>query len=1415
MKFLQSYSLAAALLLLVAALGLEAAPLKRTLSPQTPMLLWQVQATWPTYEDPQADINAVPPDVRPYTVMMYCTAGAATNGYQLADYFCNVCQQNGMWCMMQCSSGVTINMNPTNAAPYEALYQKYPNLIGFGFAEQTWGFLGDWPVSFTNRCNLFVKLLQLADRYGGFLYVNEMQSYGGNSAENCVGKMKMSPDFAAATIAYRTNYIIGDKYTQGAGYYDNESCCLGQYLSGHAGSYAIRFDEFAWPWSGKSQLYGLKNPSFPQSAITNSFLPLFSCPEPAQGIPIAEHLMLQGATVVDGPEIPAYSTVYKGRMMPCYTNMICDIFRKVLDSTIQIPSLSNVLSRTPIAYVSDQNNVVTGDMYNGLYMMDGDGFANLTWLKSSGRYTSIPQVYTNRAYEMSFFKTNVLQSQQSARWATIAAKTNEFNTYFPAEYSSTNVFFAARRDNRWLTYNPWVNSNLVASASIPLQYNTCTNLYLQYPPQSFGVIVESNQTLQIYYNNYLTDKDVLYATTNTDIDTYIQNTFISNPPDNTSNTMRTTVFQISGCTNSPTYTLTDRGRHPATASFSSYSGGVFTLILTNNGPCDIAIACSGGAVRTNVAPAVNVMAAPTNFIPERPSPPYGLVAVPGASRATLSWHATNCLSYNIKRGTSLAGPFTNIATGMTNSVNLYSSFTSGATVYNTTYSLVDTGVSVSNTYYYVVSCVNVSGEGSNSAPAVVTVVPVSTYATNSAIADAYVESSNPGVNYGTSTNLLVKNTAGTATRAAYLMFDVRGLSNAQSATLVLTANRVDHQATNFLELAPTNWTETGLYWTNQPGGTGAMLATNTLAGSQVGTALAFDITSAATWQATNGGLLSIRITQQTNSDNDLIQFCSRENPTVNWRPALTWLAAPSYGLSPVGLAAVAVSSSQIDLSWSAASGANYYNVWRAAGGGSYAVIARGIMGTNYSDLGLDSQSSYAYAVTAVYGGGESAYCLPATATTPMLPAPSNLAATTNGNQVLLSWTSVAGADSYSVKRAFVSGGSYTTIASGIPVTNYSDTVYYTGTSYYYVVAGVDGGGSGAISPEASVTTANVLSMEPSDDAYVEDGTSTNSNFGTAPYLKVKNQGANTSFTRVSYLKFNVQMLSNSPSVKLALTPYQVDGSGVTNSFEWVTNTSWRETNIVWTNQPGGSGVLFTNIRGSGFAVGVPVVFDVTSNAVNRATNGGFLALRITDPNTNATLIGFCSKENPTASYHPVLQFMLPKPVINTPPSLAALSNRTIGVGVNLWITNVAADGDSPAQTLTFTLPVAPTNAVIESSNGVLRWRPLVSQADSTNLFAVAVADNGTPSLSATQSFQVVVLPLARPVIASLPLSVGRFALQVSGATGPDYQIQSSTNLKDWSVVLTTNSASLPFAWTNADMSLPMNFYRVQVGPPLP
>jgi hypothetical protein len=171
---------------------------------------------------------------------------------------------------------------------------------------------------------------------------------------------------------------------------------------------------------------------------------------------------------------------------------------------------------------------------------------------------------------------------------------------------------------------------------------------------------------------------------------------------------------------------------------------------------------------------------------------------------------------------------------------------------------------------------------------------------------------------------------------------------------------------------------------------------------------------------------------------------------------------------------------------------------------------------------------------------------------------------------------------------------------------------------------------------------------------------------------------------------------------------------------------------------------------------------------------------------------------------------------NTAPMLAPVSNRVINVGVNLIITNTATDSDTPAQTLTFSLTSAPTNATLGASSGIFNWRPLVTQADTTNPMAVVVTDNGTPALSATQNFSVIVNPLTSPNITSPGIVGGQLGLSVNGQVGPDYAVQASTNLMDWNTLFITNPVVMPFSWDATNISaLPMQFYRIKVGPPLP
>lgn len=93
---------------------------------------------------------------------------------------------------------------------------------------------------------------------------------------------------------------------------------------------------------------------------------------------------------------------------------------------------------------------------------------------------------------------------------------------------------------------------------------------------------------------------------------------------------------------------------------------------------------------------------------------------------------------------------------------------------------------------------------------------------------------------------------------------------------------------------------------------------------------------------------------------------------------------------------------------------------------------------------------------------------------------------------------------------------------------------------------------------------------------------------------------------------------------------------------------------------------------------------------------------------------------------------------NTVPSLVPIADATLNEGAAFSFTPTAVDSDVPRQTLTFTLLQSPSGATVDPTSGLISWLTGESQGGTTSGFTLVVTDNGFPSLSATQSFNVIV-----------------------------------------------------------------------------
>lgn len=554
--------------------------LRRIISPEQPA--WFVHIDSWNYADPQKIIDLIPSDIRPYVIFNISlsvshdeTTGhynVSEYGYEIAKSWLRTCAENNVWAMVQPSSGgfshfkdvASYNEFQIAGNVYDEFFREYPNFLGFNYCEQFWGYDDKFSVSWLQRVAHWNHLLKLTHEYGGYLTL----SFCGNfwSANiNPVALVKRNPDFAQTAKQYSENFIMCEKYTTQGGFFDVEGICLGTWLSGFAGQYGIRFDQCGW--TEETGQNGDKD--FP----------------PAAGaLPIIEHVMLTGQTVIDGPELIWQQCFkeaglvnvgdgYQSRSWECFpqfVNINMDMYRKIIDGTIRIPSRQEVINRTKLVVIQD---VYSGDdnakycgpknLHQGLYLRDDDGnlWDNKCYLKKTGRYPTIPVVYELCDAVANSFSSKINQSSFDGGWSDIQLKVGKFNRIFPEEY--TGELYAGRIENGWVTYNGMIG---VRKATIPFKYNTCDKMELAYSKYTVAVVKEYANKVTFYMNNY----DV-------------------------NGSSKTDVIKIYGAASTPSYTATPRANGTAQVS-ATWTSGVYELTVKHNGPLDLTVNCSGSAI---------------------------------------------------------------------------------------------------------------------------------------------------------------------------------------------------------------------------------------------------------------------------------------------------------------------------------------------------------------------------------------------------------------------------------------------------------------------------------------------------------------------------------------------------------------------------------------------------------------------------------------------------------------------------------------------------------------------------------------------------------------------------------------------------------------------------------------------------
>jgi hypothetical protein len=151
---------------------------------------------------------------------------------------------------------------------------------------------------------------------------------------------------------------------------------------------------------------------------------------------------------------------------------------------------------------------------------------------------------------------------------------------------------------------------------------------------------------------------------------------------------------------------------------------------------------------------------------------------------------------------------------------------------------------------------------------------------------------------------------------------------------------------------------------------------------------------------------------------------------------------------------------------------------------------------------------------------------------------------------------------------------------------------------------------------------------------------------------------------------------------------------------------------------------------------------------------------------------------------------------NTPPTLATITNREITLGQTLTFTASAGDTDIPGQTLTFSLGAgAPPGATITPLTGQFSWKP--TSAPAYVPISIIVTDSGTPSLTATQAFDVTVYQ--PPTITTQVINGNQMQL-----AWPRGMLQEANEVTGPYVDITTISP------VTVDLSEARKFYRIKL-----
>ena len=178
--------------------------------------------------------------------------------------------------------------------------------------------------------------------------------------------------------------------------------------------------------------------------------------------------------------------------------------------------------------------------------------------------------------------------------------------------------------------------------------------------------------------------------------------------------------------------------------------------------------------------------------------------------------------------------------------------------------------------------------------------------------------------------------------------------------------------------------------------------------------------------------------------------------------------------------------------------------------------------------------------------------------------------------------------------------------------------------------------------------------------------------------------------------------------------------------------------VAWTDESCGT-------CSSTLSNGTPVLF-LRFTCIGSPSNS--TSLFFDDSPTGREVDGLDTDGNPVVVASSFLSGQITVDQPNRAPVVSTIGNKVVNEGTLLSFTVTASDPDGSIQTQSFSLdPGAPTGANIDPVTGVFTWTPSEAQGPGFYSITVRATDNGSPSLSGTNIFNVTVNEVNAPPVA--------------------------------------------------------------------